>query len=109
MMDDQQPSAEEVESLLVAMANRPNPGQYTAIDKYRDFRAVFGTEQGRRVLYEILAWGHMFRPSILGAPIDPYLTHVHEGERNIALRLLNTISKEPVTPPTEANRKRGDT
>jgi hypothetical protein len=52
-----------------------------------EFRALFlGSPRGKRVLYEILSWAGMFRPSFV--PGDAYATHYRDGERNIGLRLL---------------------
>ena len=100
----------EVDSggLFDALMKLPSPEGYTAMDRYRDFRQLFmGSEQGTRVLREILAWGHMFRPGFsAGGPIDPYRLSIHEGERNMALRLLGTINSEPVTKPAQVNRKK---
>lgn len=71
-------------------------GKYSAKDRYTDFRRVLmGSDEGKRVLGEILSWCHMFKPSVMGSPVDPNAVLVREGERNIALRLLTTITKEP--------------
>lgn len=86
----------------------PATDNYTPLDRYRDFRAVFlASEQGRRVLHEILGWGHMFRPSFVGGgQVDPYRLAIREGERHMALRLLTTIKAEPrANMPTRANTK----
>lgn len=108
-MTDETPTAEEAAGFFDIMS-KPQTGNYTEMDRYRDFRALFlGTDQGRRVLYEILGWGHMFRPSFQGAPIDPNRVMIHEGERNMALKVLSTINKEPVTAPVTVNRSRGNT
>ena len=93
---------------LDLIAELPHSEGYTPQDRYRDFRAVFmSTEQGQRVLREILAWGHVFKPSVQAAgAIDPHRVTFAEGERNIALRLLTTINREPVDGPKQANRNK---
>lgn len=69
---------------------------YTAMDRYRDFRRVFGeTEAGRRVLWQILDWTGLYRTS---AHPDPHVMYAREGERNLGLRLIETMNAEPVTP-----------
>jgi hypothetical protein len=88
--------------LLESLASQD---QYTPQDRYHDFVRVFGTDEGRRVLREILSWGRMFRPGTLGAPIDPHLMAMREGERNMALRLLATLHSEPSQRPTRARSK----
>ena len=71
----------------------------TKLDKYRDFRTVFlGSDEGRRVLYDILTFGHIYRSSAVRG--DPHETYRREGERNIALKVLTTIHEEPKEQPT---------
>lgn len=92
--------------LLAQLAALPTATGYTKQDRYRDFKTVFSTEEGKRVLREVLGWGHLLQPAAYGKPIDPYLTHVREGEANIARRLLVTVSIEPVEPPKTQTRTR---
>ena len=90
---------------LDTLTKLPGLANYSKKDRYHDFRRTFmETEETRRVLSEILSWGHLLRPSVQGAPIDPYLMAVHEGERNIALKLLNTVHNEPPEPPAKQKR-----
>lgn len=96
-------------ALLLALATSvPPPGAYAETERWRDFRAVFlGSDAGRRVFRELLAWGHMFRPSFAaGGAIDAYRMAVHEGERNLALKLLATVSREPPARPARAKSQR---
>jgi len=87
------------------LASLPSTPNYSKKDRYSDFRRVFtGSEEGRRVMREILSWGRMFRPGVLGTPIDPYLMAMREGERNIALHLLDTVHNEPPEPPAKQKR-----
>lgn len=90
--------------LIDALASLPNPQSYTPKDRYNDFRRVFmGTEEGKRALREILSWGGMFRPSVIGNPIDPYRMAVREGERNMALKLLAAVYQEPPEKPVKTS------
>jgi len=102
--------AEDTRAIFDTLINMPLHGgaTYTRMDRYRDFRQVFGSEPGRRVLYELLAWCHMVKTSVPPGPnIDPYRTHVAEGERNIGIKLLGVLQHEPpIEQPTTANRKR---
>ena len=83
---------------------------YSAVDRYRDFRAVFfgesTPEQGRRVLWQILEWSRLFRP--VSAPGDPHETYRRDGERNIGLKVFMTLNAEPAreTPPEAAISER---
>lgn len=100
-------SEPEGEALFEALSSLPAPPKdYTEQDKYRDFRKVFlSSEEGGRVLRQLLAWGHLFGPSIFGNPIDPYRVVALEAERNYALRLLKTIHDEPKAKPAQTARK----
>jgi hypothetical protein len=74
--------------------------RYTAVDRYRDFRAVFFGEstpqQGKRVLWQLLEWCRLFRP--VSAVGDPYETYRRDGERNIGLKVFMTLNAEPDLP-----------
>lgn len=70
--------------------------QYPDGDRYRDFKQVFGSEQGQRVLLEILSWGHVTRlPLPMAGPIDPIRFAINEGQRRVVLRILHTMNFEP--------------
>lgn len=92
--------------LLEALTSFPSQQNYTPKDRYHDFRRIFTSDEGKRVLREILSWGGMFRPSVIGNPVDPYRMAIREGERNMALRLLAAIYNEPPERP-EKTGKRG--
>ncbi len=71
------------------------------MDRYRDFRRVFlETEQGRRVLYEILTWAHIGHASAPRSKFNPYETMFSDGERNIGIKLMVTMNAEPTARPT---------
>ena len=92
--------------LLDELASLPSPEGYSPVERYRDFRKVFGTDEGKRVLREILSWGRMFRSPVLGKPIDPYAMAVAFGERNMALKLMATVHTGPVDKPAKQSRKK---
>ena len=76
-------------------------------DRYQDFRQLFmGSDQGKRVLYEILSWGKLFRPGVMGSPIDPYALAIAEGKRHLTLQLLSIVNIEPPTQPTKTRAKK---
>lgn len=95
------------EQTLDFLANLPSTTGYTPNDRFHDFRRVLnGSAEGKRVLAEILSWGHVLKPFVFGSPIDANLTHVRAGEHNIALRLLATVNNEPKPKPQQATTKR---
>lgn len=72
-------------------------GHYSRSGRYRDFRAVFQGHstpaQGRRVLWQIFFWGRMYAPVAVSG--DPHMTYFRDGERNIGLRIMQTMNMEP--------------
>lgn len=82
-------------------AAAPHPGQYSEVDRRRDFRQVFETEQGRRVLYQIFAWCHMAQPSFLPG-LPSHDAAVRDGERNVALKILSALYGRQDARPTVA-------
>lgn len=95
------------EDFLGVLASLPSPEGYSQKERYADFRKVFmGSPEGQRCFREILSWGHLLRPAVHGHPIDPYLTHVRDGEANIARKLLVTVTVEPPEPQTKTRGKK---
>lgn len=78
-------------------ASHPGKHAYTDMDRYRDFRAVFlTTDQGKRVLHEILGRGHVLHA---GLTFEPHRLFFQEGERNIALWIFGKARVEPKALP----------
>lgn len=67
---------------------------YGPVERYRDFRQVFASPAGRRVLWQILEWAHLFRPVAVRG--DSSETYRRDGERNIGLRMLAVLNAEPL-------------
>ena len=92
-----------MEEYLDILASLSLPDNYDPVDRYHDFRQLFlETEQGRRVLKQILGWGHLLRVSTIANPVDPWRMVFTEGERNMALRLFAAMLVEP---PRKAERQ----
>jgi hypothetical protein len=69
-----------------------------------DFKQLFlGSEQGKRVLYEIFAWGHLWRSSMAATT---EATAFNEGERNIGLKIMAALRKDPKPLPVRQRQKR---
>ena len=84
-----------MEDLFNVITNLPEPF-ITPQDKYRAFRKVFmDSDEGKQVLREILSWCHLLKPSVMGSPIDSNAVMVLEGERNLGLRLIMSLTVEP--------------
>jgi hypothetical protein len=102
-----EPSAAE-EFLRDLASSHPGDRQYSDMDRYRDFRAVFlETETGKRVLYEVMSMGRMFRTTVRHVPgvgVDPLSSMINEGKRILALQILTTANIEPKPKPDHANR-----
>lgn len=95
-----------VEPIFEIIPDFEPPQDYSAEDQYRDFRRVFmDSDEGKRVLHQIIAWTGFFkvlRPSDLRPEV---LAHCN-GERHVGMKILQAVTKEPPTRPSEAKRKR---
>ena len=92
----------DIESLFADLAQtHPGRGRYGRMDRYRDFRAVFlGSDQSKRVLYEILEMGHLLAsPALIGA-YDTNRTFVACGEQALAGAIFKIVHIEPKEPPS---------
>ena len=68
-----------------------------------DFRQLLlGSEQGKRVLYQIFVWGHFWGPSMAA---DPQTTAFKEGERSVALKVMAALRNDPKPLPTRQRAK----
>lgn len=56
--------------------------------KILDYKAVFGTEQGKRVLHDLLVYSNFLQPT-LTSNNDPIEMAFNEGKRNVILRVLS--------------------
>jgi len=93
--------------LIEFMALMPN-SKYNPKDRYHDFHALFlGSELGKRVLSEILSWGKLFNPSMASGQLDQIAMNIRDGERNIVLRLLLAVNKEPNEKPVNTRKNNG--
>ena len=88
------------EAFLAELA-QAHPGKaYKPMDKYRAFRRLFlDSEQGRRVLYELMSWGHMYRSPAKMSNFDTNETFFHEGESHFAKLIMSTMHAEPKARP----------
>lgn len=69
-----------------------------------DFKHVFlGSEAGKRVLYQILGWSHLWDPSFVAGESDT--TAFKEGERNVALRILAALRSDPKPLPQRQRQR----
>lgn len=82
--------------------------EYTKMDRYRDFRRVFlDTEEGKRVLYELMGWGQIYGAIPSKKEQSDRDVFLMLGGRKIVLQLLQTINLEPkMDQPKQAVRKK---
>ncbi len=70
----------------------------TDVERHAEFRQLFlGSDIGKRVLYDILEWGHIWRSSTVRG--DAHMTYKREGERNLALRAMGMVFNAPKQRP----------
>jgi len=87
--------------LFVARA----PAYASPMDRYREFRALFGSETGQRVLAEILRMGHVGYASATKGSFDTNRTFHADGMRLLAHQIFIAAHSEPKPQPTHAESK----
>ena len=55
-----------------------------------DYRDVFETPQGQRVLQHLAEQNFVFKPTFVGG--DPHQTALHEGQRRVVLSIMKFIT-----------------
>jgi hypothetical protein len=60
------------------------------VGRIQDYRKVFGSAEGKRVLYDVMKHGHMLDVSYVRG--DPHETSFREGERNMALMIMTKLN-----------------
>lgn len=99
-------SAKKPPDLFDILAGFPSTANYTAHDLYVDFRKVFfGSDEGKRVLKNILELGLVFTEPEIASPIDPYLLAQMRGRRWMALKILKLSQFEPKEAPTRTRNR----
>lgn len=81
------------ELLIWFRASQDLQEPYADLDRYRDFKAVFESPAGKRVLRQILQWAHIWQSSMNENAMKVMFS---EGERNLGLKILATLSYEPI-------------
>lgn len=54
-----------------------------------DYKRAFSSEQGKRVLYDLIASHHLMRPTYVRG--DAIEMAYNEGQRNVVLRILSIL------------------
>tara|TARA_R110000868_G_scaffold4155_23_gene25482 strand:- start:8760 stop:9155 length:396 start_codon:yes stop_codon:yes gene_type:complete len=91
------PAFRHIDELTAPLGDLPQGAGYTAIDRHRDFQAVFrSTPAGRRVLAQILERCRVCRRSFV--PGDGFETARREGMRDAGLWLVGILAEDPGGP-----------
>ena len=85
------------ERMAAALPTAP----YSALDRYRDFRRLFETDQGQRVLAQIMSRCQVWERSY--AEGDTHETARREGMRDVGLWIMEIMNTEPA--PTNRNEE----
>jgi len=91
-------------SALLDELSPHHPGNsYQAIERYRDYRALFlSSPLGRRVLWDILILCRLYKSSMNQ---DSHVTSFNEGKRDIGLRILGIMNAEPSEPQQKVEKE----
>ncbi len=68
-------------------------GRRKALAKIVDYQKVFGDPIGKKVLQDMMSEHFMLKSTHVKG--DPYTSALHEGERNVMLRLLSVLKIDP--------------
>jgi hypothetical protein len=68
-------------------------GKKRQVDRVVDYQAVFNTESGKRVLYDLLKQHNVLQSTF---DKDPNVHAFKEGERNTVLRILTILKMDAV-------------
>jgi len=60
--------------------------------RYINYQRVFGSEEGKRVLYDMMEYHSFLKPTYEKG--DPHETAFNEGGRNVILRILTYINAD---------------
>ena len=104
MSDQAGPEGPEETTEFFALMGELPRGDYSNMQRYQDFNTVFmGSQEGRRVLRELMYWARMFRRAIIPRPMDPLRLALDEGRRDVVAGILTTINHEPEHRPSKAD------
>ncbi len=94
----------EMDAFLELYGGLTLPEGYSAWDAYRDFRNTFlESDHGRRTLKVLMDDCFMRKSTLLGRPIDSLRVAAAEGQRNVILKIFNTMLEEPKEKPDRQN------
>jgi hypothetical protein len=65
-----------------------------ALAKYVDYQKVFNDPIGKKVLHDMMHEHFLLKPTFVKG--DPHQSALHEGERNVILRLLAILKVDPM-------------
>ena len=68
-----------------------NKKQYTTL---LDYQKTFESEHGKKVLWDLMKAHHILSPTFAGGT-DVHSVFLREGERNVVLRILTKLKKDP--------------
>ena len=63
-------------------------------EKVTDYRSVFRTEEGQRVLYDLMKQGHVIKPTYVIE--NQQESNLNEGKRELVLYILHVLETDPV-------------
>lgn len=66
--------------------------RYTAAQRVRDYRIVFGSDEGQRVLRDLVARGWVLSGTLHE---NSHITAHREGERNMVLEIMRVLQLRP--------------
>lgn len=65
-----------------------------ALSRVQDYKRVFNTQQGKRVLHDMMESHYVMRNTYEGKE-DPYGQAFREGQRHVVLRIFSIMETNP--------------
>jgi len=75
------------------MAKKLNNPSERVLARASDYKNVFGSGQGKRVLLDLMKEHHIMSPTI-SAKVDSHDLAFNEGARNVVLRILKIMKTD---------------
>lgn len=67
----------------------------TALARASDYKRIFSTEAGQRVIQDLINQHQILRPTYDAKSSDTNLMLIREGERAVILRILSILNVDP--------------
>lgn len=65
------------------------------LDLHRDYKTIFSSVAGKRVLYDLMDRGYILKPTANDTKGNPIFINMNEGKRELILHILSVLKYNP--------------